>query len=47
MGSWVRKCLSNLPMNRLAYEGAILVPMDLLVHAVVQTEDVAFEQYVE
>ena len=27
MGSWARKALSNLSMNRLAYEGAIFVPM--------------------
>ena len=47
MGLWARKALSNLSMNRLAHEGAILVPMavplDLLVHAVVETEDIAFE----
>ena len=27
MGSWARKALSSLSMNRFAYEGAILVPM--------------------
>ena len=26
-GSWARKALSNLSMNRLGYEGAILVPI--------------------
>ena len=48
MGSWARKALSSLSINRFAYEGAILVPMAVpwicwYNYAFVEAKNVAFE----